>query len=121
MPPSSQAAPHHRSCPPRRPNGRGVPRDPTHCISRQAARAHAFLQHGHLIAGKRVVPELIQNDFTPTRVAAEVIHLLNDQAARDQLRSDLAEIRQRLGPPGAVDRAADAILKLLGSAHGNAK
>ena len=80
-----------------------------------------FFSMVNLIAGKRVVPELIQNDFTPNRVAAEVIHLLNDQAARDQLRSDLAEIRQRLGPPGAVDRAADAILKLLSLPHGNAK
>jgi lipid-A-disaccharide synthase len=75
----------------------------------------------NLIAGKRAVPELIQNDFTADRVAAEVLRLLNDQSARDALRRDLAEVRQRLGPPGAVERAAEAILKLLSSAHGNAK
>jgi lipid-A-disaccharide synthase len=76
----------------------------------------------NLIAGTRAVPELIQNDFTPDRVAAEILHLLNDQSAREALRRDLAEVRQRLGPPGAVDRAADAILQLLGAApHGNAE
>ena len=67
----------------------------------------------NLIAGKRVVPELIQNDFTPERVSTEVLHLLRDPAARDAMRASLAEVRHRLGPPGAVDRAADAILDLV--------
>jgi len=80
-----------------------------------------FFSMVNLIAGKRAVPELIQNDFTASRVATEVLRLLNDESAREALRRDLAEVRQRLGPPGAVDRAADAILKLLTSAHGNAK
>ena len=80
-----------------------------------------FFSMVNLIAGKPAVPELIQNDFTPDRVAAETVRLLNDQAARETLRRDLAEVRTRLGPPGAVERAAEAILKLLASAHGNAK
>jgi len=61
------------------------------------------------------VPELIQNDFTPERTSAEVLRLLNDESARKAIRRDLAEVRHRLGPPGAVDRAADAILQLLGA------
>jgi lipid-A-disaccharide synthase len=77
-----------------------------------------FFSMVNLIAGKRAVPELIQNDFTPTRVAAEILRLLNDPSAREALRHDLAEVRQRLGPPGAVERAADAILQLLGSSPG---
>ncbi len=80
-----------------------------------------FFSMVNLIAGKRAVPELIQNDFTPDQVAAEILSLLNNQAAREALRRELAEVRQRLGPPGAVDRAADAILKLLSLPHGNAK
>jgi len=80
-----------------------------------------FFSMVNLIAGKRAIPELIQSDFTPVRVAAEILRLLNDQGAREALRRDLAEVRQRLGPPDAVDRAAEAILKLLTSAHGNAK
>jgi len=80
-----------------------------------------FFSMVNLIAGKRAVPELIQNDFTPDQAAAEILSLLNNQAAREALRRELAEVRQRLGPPGAVDRAADAILKLLSLPHGNAK
>jgi lipid-A-disaccharide synthase len=87
-----------------------------------------FFSMVNLIAGKRAVPELIQSDFTPDRVAAEIVRLLNDQSARETLRRDLAEVRRRLGPPGAVERAADAILQLIpaaqpqfGPPHGNAK
>jgi len=74
-----------------------------------------FFSMVNLIAGRLAVPELIQNDFTPYRVAAEALRLLRDASARASIRVDLAEVRRRLGPPGAVDRAADAILQLLTS------
>jgi lipid-A-disaccharide synthase len=73
----------------------------------------------NLIAGRGVVPELIQKDFTPAKVAQAVLRLLNDPLARKDLRSGLAEVRRRLGPPGAVDRAADAIAELLSTVAGN--
>src|SRR6202790_1105514 len=73
----------------------------------------------NLIAEHRVVPELIQKDFTPAKVAQEVLHLLNDPRAREELRAVLPEARKRLGPPGAVDRAADAIAELLSGVAGN--
>jgi lipid-A-disaccharide synthase len=80
-----------------------------------------FFSMVNLIAEKRVVPELIQNDFTPDRVSAEVLRLLREPGARDALRTGLAQVRARLGSPGAVERAADAILALLGQPRGNAK
>jgi lipid-A-disaccharide synthase len=67
----------------------------------------------NLIAGREVVPELIQNDFTPDKVAEQTLRLLRDPAAAAVMRAELADVRQRLGPPGAVERAADAIATLL--------
>jgi len=67
----------------------------------------------NLIADREVVPELIQQDFTPERVAAETLRLLRNRAAVAAMRADLAEVRRRLGPPGAVERAGDAIAALL--------
>jgi len=67
----------------------------------------------NLIAGQKVVPELIQADFTPEKVAAETLRLLQNPAACAAMRAGLAEVRRRLGPPGAVERAADAIAALL--------
>jgi len=47
------------------------------------------------------------------------VRLLNDPRAREDVRAGLAEVRTRLGPPGAVDRAADAIAALLSRVAGN--
>ena len=55
----------------------------------------------NLIGGRRVVPELIQSDFTAERVRAEMLPLIDDTPARRQMQSDLAAVREKLGGPGA--------------------
>jgi lipid-A-disaccharide synthase len=64
----------------------------------------------NLVAGRRIVPELIQRDFTPERVAQETVSFLTDRARYDATRNALREVRARLGAPGASGRAAEAIL-----------
>ena len=70
----------------------------------------------NLIAGERVVPELIQNAFTPAAVAAEVVDFLRDPARAAAAGSALARVCAKLGGPGASRRAAQAILAVAGSA-----
>jgi lipid-A-disaccharide synthase len=65
-------------------------------------------------SGKRAVPELIQGEATPERVAAEVVALLDDPARAAETRRRLALGREDLGPPGASRRTAEAILQALG-------
>ena len=67
----------------------------------------------NLIAGREVIPELIQKDFTPGKVAEQTLGLLRNPAAVAAMRAGLAEVRRRLGPPGAVERGAEAIAALL--------
>ena len=74
----------------------------------------------NLIAEKRVVPELVQDDFTPENVANETLELLREPNAREAQRRSLGEVRARLGPPGAVERAADEIAEMLRVTAGNA-
>ncbi len=83
-----------------------------------------FFSMVNLIAGRAVVPELIQHDFTPERVAAEAEKLLSaSEEAKNRVEKmirGLEEVRRLLGPPGAVERAADEIAKLLSAAQSNA-
>ncbi|MCU1312224.1 MAG: lipid-A-disaccharide synthase [Candidatus Angelobacter sp.] len=71
----------------------------------------------NLIAGKTIVPELIQSDFTAESVAFKIKELVADGQARSQMISELAEVRRKLRPSSstetAADRAASAVLKLL--------
>lgn len=84
-----------------------------------------FFSMVNLIAGRAVVPELIQDDFTAERVAREAQTLLsasNEGAEKlAEMRRGLAEVTRLLGPPGAVERAADAIVRQLKLAQSNAK
>jgi lipid-A-disaccharide synthase len=84
-----------------------------------------FFSMVNLIAGRAVVPELIQDNFTPQRLAAEVEKLLSvsEEAKNrvEKMRLGLEEVRQLLGPPGAVERAADEIARVLQVAQSNAK
>jgi lipid-A-disaccharide synthase len=66
----------------------------------------------NLVAGHRVVPELIQDDFTPERLAEETIALLTDTERHAQTREALRLVREQLGAPGASARAAEAILEV---------
>jgi lipid-A-disaccharide synthase len=84
----------------------------TAAIARWLVRTPMFAMV-NLIAGKRVVPELVQKDFTPSRVGDEVIRLLDSPEARAEMRRGLASVREKLGPPGAIERAADIIVGML--------
>ena len=84
-----------------------------------------FFSMVNLIAGRAIVPELIQDDFTPQRLAAEAESLLSgsptDNPRVIQMLRGLEEVQNLLGPPGAVERGADEIARLLLAAQSNAK
>jgi len=67
----------------------------------------------NLVAGRRVVPELIQDDFTPAAVANQVRYLLESSEARNTMKAGLAEVRAKLGSGGAIERAADIFARML--------
>jgi lipid-A-disaccharide synthase len=73
----------------------------------------------NLVAGKRIVRELIQEGFTPAAAADEVVKLLQDAAYRDQMIAAIREVKQKLGGPGASRRAADAVLRVAREARGD--
>jgi lipid-A-disaccharide synthase len=72
-----------------------------------------FIGMVNLIGNRRVVPELIQDDFTPGAVATEVRRLLESHVACAEAKAGLAEVRAKLGPSGAIERAADIFARML--------
>ena len=69
----------------------------------------------NLVAGRRIVPELIQNEFTSERVADECVRLLTDEQSRRRTQDELRRVRERLGGAGASGRAAEAVLAVARS------
>jgi lipid-A-disaccharide synthase len=65
----------------------------------------------NLVAGRTVVPELIQSAATGQRVYEEALRILEDRSAYDEMKRNLAEVRAALGEPGASARAAEVVLE----------
>lgn len=64
----------------------------------------------NLVAGRSVVPELVQSAATGQRLYEEAIRILDDRAVYDEMKDELAKVRTALGEPGASKRAAEAVL-----------
>ena len=84
----------------------------TYALARMLVRV-PFIGMPNLILGKAAVPELIQADVTPERVAEEVRRILDDPARAAQIRADLARVRDLLGAPGAAARAAAIAARMI--------
>ena len=95
----------------------------TYAIARRLVNV-PHVAMANLIAGKRLVPELIQNDFTASNIVGQIQLLLPDGAARESMMKELGTIRDRLGlshaqgccgTPDAIERVAAITLEELGS------
>jgi lipid-A-disaccharide synthase len=83
----------------------------TYRLARRLVRVNA-IGMVNLIAGEKIVPELVQDAFTPDAVAREAIDILIDPARASRIREGLARVRAKLGGSGASRRAAEAILRI---------
>jgi lipid-A-disaccharide synthase len=88
-------------------------------VSYAIARRFVTVPHvamANLIAGRRVVPELIQDEFSASNVVAALQPLLADGAAREEAMAGLREVRERLhrtGEQSAIERVAHICIELL--------
>lgn len=72
----------------------------------------------NLIAGEKIVPELIQDAFTPEAVAREAVSMLTDGDRAARIRQGLARVRAKLGGRGASRRAAEAVINVATEKRG---
>jgi lipid-A-disaccharide synthase len=94
---------------------RGVPAVAYYVVSEAQAKIGRRMYRGahvtlpNLVLERRVIPELLQEEATPERLAAEAMQLLADPSAQ---RTGLAGLRERLGPPDALRRCAAYALEV---------
>ena len=82
---------------------------PTYWLARWLVRV-PWIGLVNLVAGRSIVPELIQDEATAEGVWRETRRLLTDRQAYDDMKKGLREVRQSLGEPGASRRAAEVVL-----------
>lgn len=72
----------------------------------------------NIIAGREIVPELLQGEVNPDRIARYTLEILLNKGIRDQILTDLTEVNNKLGECGAVRRVADVILSIAAKGPG---
>ncbi len=85
----------------------------TYRIGRLLVRNVKYFSLVNLIGEKKIIPELLQDEVTPERIARELARMLTDLPARKNILAGLAEVRHRLGGPGASERAAEIALECM--------
>lgn len=67
----------------------------------------------NIVAGKTVVPELVQRDASGPRIAREALSILKDENRKRQIAGELEHIRAKLGKPGTAERTAQLAVDML--------
>jgi len=74
-----------------------------------------FVSMVNVLADREVVPEYIQSDLDPSALAQRAASLLGDAAQRNEIRKEMRRVVEKLGKPGASERAARLILDQIGA------
>ncbi|MEJ5330859.1 MAG: hypothetical protein WHT07_11980 [Desulfobaccales bacterium] len=87
----------------------------TYLLGRLLVRVR-YIGMANLLAGEEIFPELLQDDFRPESVVAEVVRLLQDPARLENIKRGLSRVVTSLGGPGAAARAAAVAVEILSRA-----
>lgn len=87
---------------------------PTYWIGRMLIRVKC-IGLANIVAGRKVVPELIQKDACGEKIAAEALKILSDSTYRENMTAELSAIRGKMGNAGAATRVAQMVLELAES------
>ena len=90
----------------------------TYWLAKIIIRTLPYFSLPNLIAGRTIIPELLQTEVTPERLSDELSCLLTEPIVRQTMQEDMANIRQKLGESGAAIRTAQLALSMLSPPHG---
>lgn len=78
--------------------------------NKEAKNREFFVALPNLITGKRIIPELLQENLTPENLKNAMAELLLNEKARAEIKAEYAKIRDQLGPPGVMARVARIVV-----------
>jgi lipid-A-disaccharide synthase len=81
----------------------------TYAVSKLVLKV-PFIGLVNLVAGKKVVTELLQDEVVSSRLKEEVLRIFNDKDFVREMKANFQSIRELLGSPGASERAAKIVL-----------
>jgi len=87
---------------------------PTYWIARRLIKI-PYIGMVNVVVGEKIVPELVQSDCSPEKIAQACLDYLNNEAFYTQVKSRLSSIKNKLGQPGAAGRAAESAVLLMES------
>ena len=73
-----------------------------------------YISLANFVAGKQIVPELVQDEFNPERLAEEAFRILEDRQERENMMGNLKAVKNRLGEGGASERTARIAIEMMG-------
>lgn len=85
----------------------------TYFLGRLLIRSVRFFSLVNLIGEREIIPELLQKEVKPERIAQQLQAMLEDAQTRASILAGLQEVKTRLGAPGASERAAAVALDIL--------
>lgn len=74
-----------------------------------------YISWPNILAGSRIVPELLQGEASGPRIAGEILRILDNPGLAARMAADLAEARAKLGSTGALDRTARLVTEVAGA------
>lgn len=85
----------------------------TYLLGRLLVRNVKYFSLVNLIGERNIIPELLQNEATPRRIATEIFNLISGGKARDAVIHGLSEVRCKLGGNGTAERAANISFEII--------
>ena len=85
----------------------------TYRIGRMLVKNIKYFSLVNLIADRNIIPELLQDEVTPENIACSLNAMLSEQTCRQTIIQGLAEVTEKLGPPGCSNRAAAIALECI--------
>jgi len=84
----------------------------TYLITRSVIKL-PFIGLVNIVANEKIVPEFLQYEAKPEKIAEYIVSLLNDEKLASTIKAKFIKIKESLGKPGASKRAADEVVKFL--------